>query len=204
MRTVRPYPACLPGWPPPDEALQPRGDASVQLLGTILASTLGGSAAIGGRWLQLSAWSVRRQAAVFSFQVASRTTGIFFLLFSAVLLLFAPIWVQHYIAVQDQWPVATDVFRLVAASDLMVGALLLAIASGQLPWRSQCWVSCGMATTTVILTGVHILLLVGTGDPPIWQPMLYFDTALFGLLSAYWVTVTVVSARRDPSVRVVA
>lgn len=139
---------------------------------------------------------VRSYAEVTSFPFASRATGIFFLAFSVALLLFAPTWVEHYIALQDQWPVATDMFRLVAAADLMVGALLVAISSGQLPWGVQRWISFGMSITLVTLTAVHVFLLAYPGGPPLWQPMLYFDTALFGSLSAYWIAVTVVSARR--------
>jgi hypothetical protein len=132
---------------------------------------------------------------VFSFRFAARTSGAFFALFSIALLLYSPTWVEHYIAAQDQWPIATQTFRLVGASDLMVGMILLALAASPMPARSRCWVAGCMAASTAVLTAVHIHILLPTAGPRLWQPTLRLDTALFGLLAVYWVIVALTATR---------
>ena len=133
-----------------------------------------------------------------SFETACRVTGVIFVLFSTALLVFTGSWVQQYIAQEAHWPIAIDTFRLVAASDLLVGTLLLAVSHGELAPKARCWVSFNVAACIGVLTGVHWVLLAPlSGAPSLWQPMLYVDTLMFGSVTLYWIVVTTRVARQS-------
>lgn len=133
---------------------------------------------------------------MFTFKTACLVTAAIFIPMSLLVLLFADTWVEFYIVSAAQWPVSADNFRFIAALNLTVGTLLLALTFGDLNSNGQFAVACAMVACIGVLTGVHVYVLA-TNDAaePQWTRTLRVDAVSFAAITVYWL-ITAVRIRR--------